>query len=168
MSLSYRAISVCIASTCTMATVLWMVATKPWQSPEQVLEQFYAHSAPEVALMDPLILRGKAVISIVISKVGTPDMPRRRYAIGFLGNERSIEAVPVLAKILEEEHERDHVRADALIAIYQIDRQRGLALAKAYASREDGLGRMSQQILRAPSAAANHRSYIDALLGRTN
>lgn len=166
MSRTYWILFASIALVCITVGVLWAVVAMPWQSPEQVLARFYSYTAPEEELMDPLILSGKEIVPMVVSKVIQPDMPRRRYAIGFLGNGRFSEALPVLRNILEDEREKDYVRADALKAIYQIDQQLGIASAKLYADRSDGLGRISQQLLIEPSTATSFRSYLDALLGR--
>lgn len=166
MTRPYRILLVSIALVCATVGVFWTAIVRPWQDPGQVLEEFYSYAAPEEELMDPLILGGKRIVPIVISKIASPDMPRRRYAIGFLGNGGYVEAIPVLRNIFEDEREKDYVRADALKGIYQIDPQLGLQYAKSYASRTDRLGNMSQWILRERSSMASRRSYLDALLGR--
>lgn len=162
----YRVLLASLVLVCITAGVLWAAVARPWHSPEQILARFYSYAASEDELMDPLILGGKKVVPVVVSKLIEPEMPRRRYAIAFLGNGRYAEALPVLKNILEEEREIDYVRADALEAIYRIDQQLGLTSARSYANRADRLGRMSEQILREPSRLEGHRSYLDALLGR--
>jgi HEAT repeat protein len=64
-----------------------------------------------------------------------PDMRLRRHAISALGTLGDARALPVLAGILRGEQEQPVFRGDALVAIYQIDRQAGLRLARKYQGR---------------------------------
>lgn len=117
-------------------------------------------------LMDPLILGGKKIVPLIIREVQRPDMPRRRYAINFLGNGGYAEAVPSLEKILQDETELDYVRGDALEAMYQIDVTLGTANASLYSFREDHLGKRAQLILSRDPIIDRRRSYYDAFMGR--
>jgi len=94
----------------------------------------------EDMLMDPLILHADLVKDRVIDEVATATMPKRRYAISFLGVARITDALPVLRTILHNEAEQDYYRADALESIFQITREEGLALAHQHRSRADFLG----------------------------
>lgn len=151
-----------------MLGILWVVTARPWRSNEQILEYFYYAATSEEELMDPLILRGEEIVPMVISNVVRPDMPRRRYAIAFLGRGGYVTALPALRNIIEANHEPGYVRADALEAIYRIDQQGGLAYAKLYADRKDWLGNVARQIIKEPSSIGSHRFYIEALLGLTS
>ena len=91
-------------------------------TPETVMADFYAaEGRAEDMLMDPLILKSDLVAPTVICEIRNPDMPLRRYAIGFLGNERIVDALPTLHAILDDETELDDVRADALESISRIN-----------------------------------------------
>lgn len=150
-----------------ICAVVWLTIAKPWLSPEQILQLFHSDTATvfENMLMDPLILGGKKVVPLVISEVQRRDMPRRRYAIGFLGNGSHGEAVPILKKILEDETEKDYIRGDALIAIYQIDISLGKKEAGLYIARQDYLGEIARQVTKGTVIATARRTYLQALLG---
>lgn len=60
----------------------------------------------EDMLMDPLILNANLVKDRVIQDIQNPKMDKRRYAIGFLGNERISKSIPVLFQILNNESEK--------------------------------------------------------------
>jgi hypothetical protein len=113
--------------------------------------------------MDPLILAGEKVVPAVIDAVRHKEMPRRRYAILFLGNGGYVQALPVLRDIAGDEHEGEHFRGDALAAIYDIDRTEGTAVARKHSERPDYLGRTARDILSGRYRAV-HRSYLAALL----
>ncbi|MCP4598965.1 MAG: hypothetical protein GY847_00215 [Proteobacteria bacterium] len=107
-------------------------------SPESVLEKFYEYEGAEDQLMDPLILGGDEVVPLVIEKVKDQSMPGRRYAIGFLGNQRIKEALSVLENIAEDPQEVFYIRFDAVEAAYAIDKVVGAKLAeKVFAEREE-------------------------------
>lgn len=139
-------------------------ATKP--SADEVLKDFYtAEGRAEDMLMDPLILHADIVAPLVITEIKNPEMNKRRYAIGFLGNERINEALPVLRSILSNEKEKDYFRADSLVSIFMIDKNEGLALANKYSVNKDFLGHVARGLL----DGCYHlfkRSYWQALVGR--
>ena len=116
-------------------------------TPEEALEEFYANPGPENTLMDPLIVAGPSVYPLVIDAIADPDMPLRRYAIGFLGNEEVSEALPVLLTILNDENELSYFRGDALEAIYKIDKEQAKVLAEPFRDRDDMLGRSAGEVL---------------------
>lgn len=109
-------------------------------SPERALRDFYMYQGAEETLADPLVRAGAEVVPLVIADVAKRDMPRRRYAIQFLGSAGYTSALPALERILGDETEEDYFRADALAAILRIDRSRGMELAVAHRSRADLLG----------------------------
>lgn len=150
----------------TACGIIWLGAVKPWLAPEQILQRFYSEAAAEDMLMDPLILGGKKVVPLVIREIQRRDMPRRRYAIGFLGNGDYDEAIPMLEEIVKDNAEQDYVRGDALRAIYQIDASLGSNRAELYVKRQDHLGEMARHIMMASFVATDRRSYVQALLGK--
>ena len=135
-------------------------------NPEGTLERFYHNEGPEDTLMDPLILAGNAVVRVVIERVKDKKMPRRRYAIGFLGNGSYSQALPALQTILQDSSEIDYFRSDALHSIYQIDGALGLKYAQSYRNESNDLGRVSQDLLSQKRFVPSRRTYLDALLGR--
>ena len=97
--------------------------------------------------MDPLILAGDRVVPLVIRGVADRNMPKRRYAIQFLGNGGFDEAVPVLRRILADKAEDDWMRADALQAIYMIQQSEGAGLAVDYREQDGVLGTLARRAI---------------------
>jgi hypothetical protein len=84
----------------------WGWSEGPLRNPQEALADFYeARDRAEDQLMDPLILNGRRVVPYITRDIQNKDMKLRRYAIGFLGNGRYSEAVPILEKILSDESE---------------------------------------------------------------
>lgn len=135
-------------------------------SPEAALEQFYNNKGAEDTLMDPLIIAGEKVVPLVLKEVKNKAMPRRRYAIGFLGNGSYREALPALETILQDVGEKDYFRADALISIYQIDESLGGELAQKYKGEKNTLGDISRRVLAGDAELKKKRSYSDAVAGK--
>ncbi len=129
------------------------------QDPEQVMSEFYSNPGPEYSLMDPLIVAGPSIYSSVIEAVRDPTMPRRRYAIGFLGNEEVAEALQLLTAILKDDSELPYFRGDALEAIYKMDKDRAKELAPQFQDREDALGYYASDVL-ADAAYLNERRSL--------
>ncbi len=147
----------------------WRWKAGVWRPrPETALQQFYApgKDAAENMLMDPLILAGEPVVSLVMAEIQNKNMPNCRYAIGFLGNGSYRQALPVLEKILNDTSELDYVRADSLEAIYLIDAQRGTSRAAALKNESALLGATAQEIINGKRLRHDRRTYFDALLGR--
>jgi hypothetical protein len=135
---------------------------------DSVMKDFHsAEDRAEDMLMDPLILNADLVKDRVIQDIKDPKMVKRRYAIGFLGNERIAKAIPALLQILSDESEKDYFRGDSLESIFQIDETQGRQLAEKYSSREDYLGMIAKGLL-----DGSHRPYertkADAQIGRHN
>jgi hypothetical protein len=103
----------------------------PYHSPEAALAAFYGgEPRPECMQSEPLRREGRRVVPLLISELPNKGMPRRRYAIGFLGEGRYEEALPALERILGDVTEIDYFRADALLAIYEMAPIRGRELAR--------------------------------------
>ena len=120
----------------------------------------------EDMLMDPLILAGDRVVPLVIREVKNPQMPRRRYAISFLGNGAYREALPVLQHILLNEGEVEYFRGDALLAIFRIDPSSGDRHANKFRNRKDYLGQVAKDIIQRDDFIYYRRSYQNALIGK--
>lgn len=136
------------------------------QSPEAALEKFYSYDGAEDQLMDPLILAGDKVVPLVIEKVKDRNMPKRRYAIAFLGNGSYRQALPILQEILEDKTEKDYFRGDALQSIYRIDEGLGLDLAQQYKSEGGFVGNIANDLLGEKKYLPERRTYTAALKGK--
>lgn len=158
-----RITTVLVVATIGLLAVLFL-RSRP--SVESVMRDFYRDDAgrAEDMLMDPLILHTDLVKARVIEEVKGPKMPRRRYAIGFLGVARVTEALPVLRMILSDEDEEVYFRADALDSIYQITKSEGLSLARGYSARDDFLGYVASGLV-AGSHKPFERTYAQAAAG---
>ena len=117
------------------------------QSPEEAMAEFYSYQGAEDTLMDPLIVAGPSVYPYVLEAVSDPAMPRRRYAISFLGNQEVAEAMPALRAILANKEELPYFRGDALAAIYKIDSTLAKELAEPFRDEESTLGRYATYVL---------------------
>jgi hypothetical protein len=135
-------------------------------TPEDALKRFYDNDGPEDTLMDPLILAGDGVVPVVLKEVKNKHMPRRRYAIGFLGNGSYKSALPSLEGILQDSAEEDYIRGDALQSIYMIDESRGREFAQKYNDYSDYLGEMSRRVISGDSQLEKRRTYSEALSGK--
>ena len=143
----------------------WAVTEGPLRSPQDALNDFYAVSdRAEDQLMDPLILNGRRVVPYIIQEIRNKDMKLRRYAIGFLGNGRYIEAIPVLEQILADESEIWYFRSDALESIYQIAPIRARELAAKHIDGPELLGRVSREITSGQHPVYWSRTYLQAFL----
>jgi len=128
------------------------------KSPEAALAEFYEYDGMEEQLMDPLIRAGEKVVPLVIEKVKDKNMPRRRYAIGFLGNGAYRQALPVLQQILQDTTEEDYFRGDALQSIYQIDESLGVSYARKYQGESNYVGKIAKDILAGSSWLKERRT----------
>ncbi|WP_156464240.1 hypothetical protein [Afipia sp. Root123D2] len=89
---------------------------------------------------------------LVIAELPKRSMPRRRYAIGFLGDGGYREALPALEVIAKDRTELDYFRGDALLAISQIDLHLAQRLAGEFADATGHLGPVVQVVLQGGSA----------------
>lgn len=142
-----------------------LVYTQVRPSPESVFADFcHSKSRAEDMLIDPLLLHANRVAPLVIVEIENKDMPRRRYAIGFLGQAGRHEALPILRRILADSAEADYFRADALQAINLIDPVEGNRLALDFLSSSNLLGHVARR-MRDGSLAQPRRTYWQALTG---
>ncbi len=147
-------------------TIWWAISSRPLRNPEETLIDFYETKyRAEGQLKDPLILNGRRVLPLVLSDLPNKDMPRRRYAIGYIGDGGYVEALPVLQSILKDETELNYFRADALEAIFQIDKPLSEKLAKQYVDEPDLFGRVATQIVNGKSPIYSKRTYWEAFIG---
>ena len=109
-------------------------------------EFMYGENRMESQLTIPLERAGSRILPSVLLAIQDKEMPRRRYAIGFIGTEAYEPALPVLRRILEDETEIWYFRADVLEAIYLIDPPLALELSPAYVHQPELLGRYARNI----------------------
>src|SRR5215510_10119128 len=111
-------------------SVYWFLAQGPYPTAEAALEAFYGgEPRPECMQAEPLRRDGSRVVPLLIQALPNKAMPRRRYAIGFLGEGRHAEALPTLEQILSDATEIYYFRADALLAVFEIAPTRAQELA---------------------------------------
>lgn len=141
----------------------WAVAEGPLRNPNEALKDFNeAKGRAEDQLMDPLILTGRGVVPLVLKELPNKDMRLRSYAIGFIGNGRYSEALPILEVILGSESEINYFRADALKAIFQISQGRAKELAPNFVNGQESLGEVAREIVAGKTPIYFERSYWDA------
>ncbi|WP_375185101.1 hypothetical protein [Pseudoalteromonas sp.] len=144
----------------------WSRVEGPLRDPEEALKDFYeTQYRAESQLQDPLILNGSNVLPLVLRDLPDKNMPRRRYAIGYIGNGRYEEAIPALKKILHDNSELNYFRADALEAIYQIDMSLSRNLAANFTNEPELLGRVAKKIVSGESPIYSERTFWDAFMG---
>lgn len=164
-----KIVSILLSSLVVITTlgVWWAVSEGPLRNPEDTIKDFYeAHERAEDQLIDPLILNGPRVVPLVLQDLPDKDMPLRRYAIGFLGNGKYEEALPILEQILSDDSEKFYFRADALIAIFSISPDRARELAPGHKNGEDLLGKYAIKIIKGENPIYWTRSYWDAFQHR--
>ena len=158
------ALSLLVSITSMAACSNEMLAAPDRISADDALKRFYENQGPEDTLMDPLILAGSSAVPRVLKEISNKNMPRRRYAIAFLGNGSYSEAVPILEPILADSSEEDYIRGECLHSIYLIDESRAKQLAQEYGDREDYLGKISLRIKNGDVELKKRRSHSDAML----
>jgi hypothetical protein len=131
-------LALAIATAMPLAAIVFAFSLGP--APEKAMAEFYTRQAPEETLTEPLVRAGAGIVPVVIREIFNKEMPRRRYAIQFLGEQHHRDALPALEAILSDETELDYFRADALQAISEIDGRRGKELASMHTARSDSLG----------------------------
>jgi HEAT repeat protein len=117
---------------CTLLALMYSsLFLSPYPDPEAALAAFYGgEPRPECMQAAPLRQEGRRGVPLVVRELPNKAMPRRRYAIAFLGDGRYEEALPILERLLADTTEIEYFRADALLAIYQIAPVRARELAK--------------------------------------
>jgi hypothetical protein len=128
-------------------------ATRPCPLPDYTSY----HGYPE----DLLILEGSCVVPTAIEAVRDRTLPKRPFVISFLGNGSYQDALEALTNIVEDETDPD--RSPAIIAVFQINEDRGRELARKYQSEEDDLGSYSRDIIAGKDYLYKRKSYWGAL-----
>lgn len=113
----------------------------------QVMEEFYEWNGAEDTLMDPLIVAGDRIVPHILQDISDESMPKRRYAIGALGNIGDRSAIPVLADIALDVAEVEYIRCDCVQAIAMIDWEEGARVASLIAGDSNQLGKASSNCL---------------------
>lgn len=126
--------------------VLLAAGCQRTSDPGAALARFYANDGPECTIKVPLIDATPEVIPLVIDAIGDPRMPRRRYAIGYLGEVGAAGATGPLLAIIENGAEKDYFRADALVSLQAIDPARAHDVARKLDAPSDLLGDVSREI----------------------
>lgn len=107
---------------------------------------FYAGDyEPELPV--PLVKAGVSIVPVILEAIAHPDMKMRRYAISALGYLNDERAIAPLMAILADESEEDYFRADALVAIYQVNQEKGTKLAQQYKRQGDALKESAESVL---------------------
>jgi len=114
------------------------------------------HGAPQ----DLLIFEGRCVVPTAIEAIQDRSLARRPNIIDFLGNGAYKEALEPLVHIVEDVSDPD--RDFAVIAVFQIDNEKGRELAKKYATEESDLGKCSRDILANKDYLHDRTSYLEA------
>ncbi len=118
--------------------------------PDEAMQNFYANDGPECTLTDPLWDGGAQVVPLVVTAIADRTMPRRRYAIGFLGEFGDRRAMDVLTRIASDRDEDSLFRADALKALARIDSEQAHQLAGSMRNPEGLLAEYVDQIRTGP------------------
>lgn len=114
--------------------------------PGAALARFYANDGPECTIKVQLFEATPEVIPFVIDAIGDPRMPKRRYAIGYLGEVGAVGATGQLLAIIENGAEKDYFRADALASLQAIDPLRAHDVARKLVAPPGLLGDVSREI----------------------
>ncbi|NNE67255.1 MAG: HEAT repeat domain-containing protein [Pyrinomonadaceae bacterium] len=135
----------------------------PRESPEAAFERFLSQKTDEAFLVLPLCGAGPEVVPLVVKGVKDPNLPKRRYALAYLGISGKTEALPVLKKILGDTKENDVFRADALEAIHLIDEKIGTNYAKKHSKDSSFLGRVAKEVLAVKHFYSYRQSRVSLL-----
>jgi hypothetical protein len=142
-----------VAGLAILCVLIFFLIRASYPSPEAALAAFYKGSPGfECNIADPLRNDGRRVVPLVLRDLPDKSMRYRRYAIGFLGEHRYVEALPVLERILADITEKDYFRADALLAIYEIAPVRAQSLVTSVENPTGLLDRVVKAIGRGESA----------------
>jgi HEAT repeat protein len=106
-----------------------------------ILNDFYFDNVPESINDRHLLNAGKAIVPHLIIEIQNKNMPKRGYAILALGKIGDKEAIPILAKILEDRSELIYFRTDSLRAIWHIDQKLGEEYARTYQTENNEINR---------------------------
>ena len=127
-------------------------------SPAKQQEFHDSDDRAEDRIPDPLILSGRGLMPLVLTEVQSRDMRLRRYAIGFPGSGGDPEALDELESIVSDVQESHHVRADALLAIYNLAPSHAREVAPKYVHAAEPLGRLAREIVEGDNPVNRTRS----------
>jgi hypothetical protein len=94
---------------------LFLFRISPWRSTHDILERFYNSNVPENQIADELIIHSKPMCPVICQKIKDKNMPKRGYAILFLGNESFKDGKDVLLSILQDDTENSSIKVNPLI-----------------------------------------------------
>lgn len=138
----------------------WVLLRNPFSTPEAALAAFYdGEPRPECLQAEPLRLAGKMVVPLVIAELPNRLMPKRRYAISFLGEGGYNEALSVLQAIARDKTELDYFRGDALVAISEIDLDLARQIADELVDTTVHLTRVVQAVSQGGSALKAYHDH---------
>lgn len=147
-STSARRIAIGIAGLLVIAIGIFRLLHWP---PNEAVQRFHAqlndNQTAEDQLICPLIRAGSLVCPLVVRDIADPNAPLRRYAISALGSLGCGDAVPVLHRIVGDEHEPDYIRADALAALWLIEQPVAQSVSRLVVMRPDYLGQTALRLL---------------------
>jgi hypothetical protein len=133
---------------------------------DNVLEDFHtAQGRAEDMLMDPLILNAELVKNRVIHDIKNPEMDKRRYAIGFLGNARIPEAIPVLVQILSDASEKTTSEAMRLRASFGLMKRKASNLWRSIRQEKTTSVRSPKVYSTAPTSLTREQRLMLSLVG---
>ena len=145
----------------------WVFLEGPLRDPADAMNDFLnGGDRFEDQLTDPVVLAGPRVRPLALSAVADREMKYRRYALAWLGCAYYKPARERLHQILYDESEKDYFRADALEALWRLDRDHGRELARTFLSREDFLGQTAVKLIETGQPWAECRSWVAALTAR--
>ncbi|MFM8748508.1 hypothetical protein [Rhabdaerophilum sp.] len=99
------------------------------------------------------------VVPLVIAELPNRLMPKRRYAISFLGEGGYNEALSVLQAIARDKTELDYFRGDALVAISEIDLDLARQIADELVDTTVHLTRVVQAVSQGGSALKAYHDH---------
>lgn len=145
---------------------IWAVFVGPLRDPKAALGDFIGGKGrAEDQLTDPLVLAGPRVRPVVLAAIADPAMPRRRYALSYLGCVEYTPAIEALRRIASDDSEFDYFRADALEALWRLDQTEAEDLARQFQTRSDLLGQTASRLMTA-GPSPDCRPWLAALIGR--
>ncbi len=103
-------------------------------------------------------------LPVLLEIVADKDAPRRRETIQMLGVAGFSEALPALEAVLNDDSEKDFIRAEALLAIFSIDDERARSYAEQYREEISQIGRVAEDILSGNAELVAPRSLLKKVL----
>jgi len=97
--------------------------------PDEAYDEFLTRNDREENLILPLLCGGRGVVPIVTRAIADRGMPRRLYAIQYLGVAGFPEGMPALTRIARDTSEEVAFRSEALRATWLLDQGEARRLA---------------------------------------